>query len=202
FCVEHADGAGGDKFIRGAAKLQVGIESAGLQRRAAGHVNPQCRKECFQVFRGHVLPFDLYVQDDAFSIRGNFICAAEVADSISDFQRGRLEDAAALAQVVFRVEVHNDRNGRGRSAGDEQSFGKFCAAADVRCTILRGDGGGQVEQAAQPRGGIEDAGGGKIQVVGGQLGIHRRERGVLLVQRTGGAVDLKVAAARKIGGKR
>src|SRR4029077_489941 len=197
--IEQTHIAGGDKLIGGTSKLEVGVQGATLQCGTSGHVDAQRGKKCLQVLCGHVLRVDLDVQHGG--VGGNFVCAGEMGRGVPNFQGGRLEDTGVFPQVILGVEIDVYGGGRGRASRNEQSFGKFRGAIYMGLAVLRSEVGIEVEQAAESSGRIKESSRGEVQTLDGELSVDRRERGVLLIQRTSFAVELEAAAARKICGK-
>src|ERR1700682_5525923 len=117
--------------------------------------------------------------------------------SVSNFQRGRLEDTCVFPEIILGIEFDIYGGAGGGASSNQQGLGKFGGATQMRFTGLRSDGGIEIEQAAEARGRIKESGGREIQTLNVELGVHRRKRGVLLIERANLTVELEGAAAGK-----
>src|SRR5207248_3759695 len=94
-------------------------------------------------------------------------------------------------------EVDGDGNARRRAARNQKSFRKFCVPFGFRLSPARSYGAVQIDNAAETRRGIQEAGRSKIQRVNRKLGIERSERGVFLIHGAGRALEFELAAVRQ-----
>src|ERR1700732_4034918 len=151
-------------------------------------MNAESRKKCFQIRGGHVLRINFDVQDSG--VGGNFIGAGEMRRSVSNFQCGRLKDTGVFPQIVLGIEFDVHGSGSGGAPGNEQGLGKFGGAAEMRFTVLSSDSGMDIKQPAETGRRINKSSGCEIQTLNVELGVHRRKRGVLLIERANGTVEL------------
>ncbi len=77
------------------------------------------------------------------------------------------------SEIVFRIEIDGHGNSRGRTTGHQQRFREFYSALGLRLPALRGEIPVEIDKAAETRGRIEKAGGGKIQARDVELGVER-----------------------------
>src|SRR6266705_2652919 len=117
-------------------------------------------KKRFEIFRGHVLPFELDIHDGALA--WGVVGAVEARNGAADFERGGVEDAGVLAEIVFGIEIHGEGNAGRRTTSDEQGFGKFGVAFGFGFAAFRLQRAVKIEKASKSHGGIEETGGGKI----------------------------------------
>src|SRR3984893_1271045 len=117
--------------------------------------------------------------------------------SVSNFQRGRLEDTCVFPEIILGIEFDIHGGAGGGAPGNQEGLGKFGGATQMSFTGLRSHGGIEIEQAAEARGRIKESGGCEIQTLNVELGVHRGKRGVLLIERANLTVELEGPASGK-----
>jgi len=93
-----------------------------VARRQGGafrEMNPERRQEGLEVLRRHVSPFQLDVNDRGLAPRDSYVPLRRAA-ALPIFSVEGFKTPTFLAQIVFGIEVHNDGNTGGRSAGNQQ----------------------------------------------------------------------------------
>src|SRR6266699_457859 len=99
----------------------------------------------------------------------------------ADIESRGIQHPGILAEIVFGIEIHVDRNTGWRTSRDEKSFGKFDGAFRLRFAALRGEIAVEIDNAAKPCGRVEKTRGGKIQARDVELGVERSQRGVRFI---------------------
>src|SRR6267143_472973 len=193
-----ADGAGGDEFVGGTAKSEIRVECPALKRSTLWKMDAQGGKKRLEILCRHVLPFHLDVNDSGLA--GGCIGAMKARRGAADLERGGIEDAGVLAEIVVGIEIHSEGDAGGRTTSDEQGFGKFSVALGFSLAAFRLKCAVEIEKAPESHGGIEETGRGEIQRADIELGAKRSQCRVGLIDRANNAIELELAAGREIGG--
>src|ERR1700681_4248807 len=94
--------------------------------------NPDGWQKSCQILRGHILAVHFDIYDGVFA--GVVISAANLRGGAANFQRGAMDRAGLLGEVVFSVEIQEQGYGGRRTALNEERRGKLGVTVGFRLT--------------------------------------------------------------------